>query len=201
MVFNTKEVKKKPNLYIIAGPNGSGKTTFVKRFLPFYAHCLNFVNADLIASGLAPFSPEVAAVKAGKLMLEEIGNFRRQKSDFAFETTLAGRTYLRLLKEMREEGYNIHLFFLWLRNPDLALRRVRERVSMGGHDIPAETILRRFNRGVYNLFNLYHPLLDSWMLFDNSGDQPVVIAKETNGIMAISDNNRFSEARENAEVI
>jgi predicted ABC-type ATPase len=190
-----------PNLYIIAGPNGSGKTTFVKRFLPFYAYCLNFVNADLIALGLAPFSPEVAALKAGKLMLEEINKFRRQRADFAFETTLAGRTYLMLLKKMREEGYKIHLFFLWLHTPELALKRVKERVSMGGHDVPAEDILRRFNRGVYNLFNLYYPLLDSWMLFDNSRDQPVVIAKETNGIRTIIDENLFSEARENAEVI
>ena len=172
----------------------------VKRFLPFYAHCLNFVNADLIASGLAPFSPEVAAVKAGKLMLEEIEKFRRQRADFAVETTLAGRTYLKLLKEMREEGYKIHLFFLWLRTPELALKRVRERVSMGGHNVSAETILRRFNRGRYNLFHLYNPLLDSWILFDNSGDLPMVIAEETDGLTAVLDETFFAEIRKKSEV-
>jgi predicted ABC-type ATPase len=200
-VFNTKEVKRKPNLYIIAGPNGSGKTTFVKRFLPFYVDCLNFVNADLIASGLAPFSPEIAAVKAGKLMLEEIEKYRNQMVDFAFETTLAGRSHLKLLREMKEEGYKIHLFFLWIRSSELALKRVKERVSMGGHDVPAQTILRRFNRGINNLFHLYRPLLDSWMLFDNSGHLPMVIAKETDGVKTILDDTLFAEITRKLEVL
>lgn len=200
-MFNKKEVKRKPNLYIIAGPNGSGKTTFVKRFLPFYVHCLNFVNADLIASGLAPFSPEGAAVKAGKLMLEEIENYHRQRVDFAFETTLAGRAYLKLLKGMKDEGYKIHIFFLWLQSPELALGRVKERVSMGGHEVPAQTILRRFNRGLYNLFHLYQPLIDSWILFDNSGDLPMVIVKETDGITTILDKTLFAEIRKKSEVL
>ncbi|MEW6187302.1 MAG: zeta toxin family protein [Thermodesulfobacteriota bacterium] len=189
----------KPSLYIIAGPNGAGKTTFVKRFLPFYADCLNFVNADLIASGLAPFSPEVAAVKAGKLMLEEIEKYRRLGVDFAIETTLAGRTYLNLLKEMKNEGYKIHLFFLWLRSPELALKRVNERVSMGGHNVPKETILRRFNRGFYNLFHLYRSLLDSWMLFDNSGERPLVIAKESDEIITVFEETLFAEVSKKSE--
>jgi predicted ABC-type ATPase len=199
-VPNSRKNKIRPNLYIIAGPNGSGKTTFVKRFLPFYVDCLNFVNADLIASGLAPFSPEVAAVKAGKLMLEEIERYRNQRVDFAFETTLAGRSYLKFFKEIKKEGYQIHLFFLWIRSSELALRRVKERVSMGGHDVPAQTILRRFARGLSNLFRLYRPLLDSWIVFDNSGDLPIVIAQEIDGITTIFDNVLFSEITKKLEV-
>ena len=200
-MFNTKEVKRRPNLYIIAGPNGSGKTTFVKSFLPFYVDCLNFVNADLIASGLAPFFPEGVAVKAGKIMLEEIENYQRQRVDFAFETTLAGRSYLKLLKEMKKDGYKTHLFFLWIRSSELALKRVKERVSMGGHDVPVQTILRRFNRGINNLFHLYRSLLDSWMLFDNSGDLPMVIAKETDGVKTILDETLFAEITRKLEVL
>jgi predicted ABC-type ATPase len=190
-----------PNLYVIAGPNGSGKTTFVKTFLPFYAHCLNFVNADLIASGLAPFSPEVAAIKAGKLMLEEIERYRKQQADFAFETTLAGKTYAKLMNEMKLSGYKIHLYFLWLRNPKIALARIAERVSMGGHDVPPQTVLRRFDRGLYNLFHLYRPLLDSWVLFDNSGQEPHMVANEINGTITLVDDTLFEVIRTDAEAL
>lgn len=180
MVFDSKceygriPLTNNPKLYIIAGPNGSGKTTFVRRFLPFYTDCINFVNADLIASGLSPFSPEIAAIKAGKLMLEEIDAFRKRHADFAFETTLSGKTYVKLLKEMKIEGYEIHIYFLWLRNVDLALKRVAERVAMGGHDVPAGTVCRRFERGLYNLFHLYRSFADSWTIFDNSELAPRV---------------------------
>lgn len=189
-----------PKLYIIAGPNGSGKTTFVFRFLPYYADCSNFVNADLIASGLSPFSPEVAAIKAGKLMLDEIDAFRKQRADFAFETTLAGRTYVPLLKEMRENGYEVQIYYLWLRSVDLALERVANRVAAGGHDVPAETVRRRFERGLYNLFHLYRNLVDSWILFDNSGDTPRVIAKEATGVLTMVDATLFDEIAKSAGV-
>ena len=183
------------NLYIIAGPNGSGKTTFVLRFLPNYTDCINFVNADLIASGLSPFSPDIAAIKAGKLMLREIDAFRRQGVDFAFETTLAGRTHVSLLREMKKSGYKVHIYFLWLRSVDLALNRVAERVSAGGHDVPAVTVRRRFDRSLPNLFHLYRPLADSWVIFDNSEALPRVIAKETAGALTVIDGTLFEEIK------
>jgi predicted ABC-type ATPase len=183
--------KRMSNLYIIAGPNGSGKTTFVKKFLPSYAGCMHFVNADLIAAGLSPFSPEIAAVKAGKIMLEEIHAYARQGSDFSFETTLAGKSYTKLLKALKKEGYRIHLYFLWLRNVDLALKRIAERVSMGGHDVPTDVVHRRFIRGLHNLFHLYRPLLDSWIIFDNSADTPRVIVDEEDLKLNIVDDRLF----------
>jgi predicted ABC-type ATPase len=198
-----KEIEKqpRPNVYIVAGPNGSGKTTFVKRFLPLYVHCLNFVNADLIASGLAPFSPEIAAIKAGKLMLEEIERYRERRADFAFETTLAGKTYSKMFKEMKASGYRLHLYFLWLRDSELALGRVAERVSMGGHGVPVQTILRRFERGLHNLFHLYRQFLNSWVLFDNSGEVPRVVAKEMDGVMTVVDDTLFQVILKNAEAL
>lgn len=185
----------KPKLYIIAGPNGAGKTTFVLRFLPFYVDCINFVNADLIASGLSPFSPEVAAIKAGKLMLAEIDAFRLQRADFAFETTLSGRAYVPLIKEMKASGYEVHIYFLWLRSIDLALERVAERVAAGGHDVPAATVRRRSERGLYNLFHLYRALADSWIIFDNSREEPRMTAKETGGVLTVFDAKLFGEIK------
>jgi predicted ABC-type ATPase len=193
--------EKSPNLYIIAGPNGSGKTTFVRKFLPDYAKCLNFVNADLIASGLSPFSPDVAAIKAGRLMLEQIYEYADKGVDFAFETTLAGKSYVKLLKDLKNKSYKIHVYFLWVSNVKLAINRIAERVKIGGHDVPKETVRRRFSRGLHNLFNLYMPLLDSWIIFDNSMDTPCVIAKEEDGILTIINDKLFKEIRRNAEVL
>ena len=193
--------EKSLNLYIIAGPNGSGKTTFVRKFLPDYAKCLNFVNADLIASGLSPFSPDVAAIKAGRLMLEQIYEYADKGVDFAFETTLAGKSYVKLLKDLKNKSYKIHVYFLWVSNVKLAINRIAERVKIGGHDVPKETVRRRFSRGLHNLFNLYMPLLDSWIIFDNSMDTPCVIAKEEDGILTIINDKLFKEIRRNAEVL
>jgi len=172
---------KNKAVYIIAGPNGSGKTTFAKMFLPLYVNCPNFVNADLIAQGLAPFEPRAAAIKAGKLVLQQIHEYAKRGVDFAFETTLSGKSYVGLLTELKARGYALHLFFLWLPSAELAIARIKERVQEGGHNVPAEDVRRRFARGVDNFFNLYEPLLDSWMLFDNSKAKPVLIAKRRNG--------------------
>jgi predicted ABC-type ATPase len=184
--------EKNKHLYIVAGPNGSGKTTFVRRFLPYYADCINFVNADLIAAGLSPFLPDIAAIKAGKIMLDQIEEHIKAGHDFAIETTLAGRSYVRLFKDLKKEGYKIHLFYLWLHKPDLALKRIAERVRAGGHDVPPEVVRRRFVRSVYNFFHLYRPLLDSWMLFDNSADLPRLIADEESGNLTVIDDKLFS---------
>ncbi len=179
------------NVYIIAGPNGAGKTTFAIMFLPDYANCPNFVNADLIAQGLAPFEPRSAAIQAGKLVLQQIHEFSMRGVDFAFETTLAGMSYVKLFKELKEKGYLLHLFFLWIPNAELAVSRVKERVLDGGHDVPVQDIRRRFLRGLRHFFNLYGPLLDSWMFFDNSKTKPVLIAKRSNGCTEISDDALF----------
>ena len=136
------------NVYIIAGPNGSGKTTFARLFLPDYAKCPHFINADLIAQGLAPFEPRTAAMQSGKLVLQQIDEHVRRGVDFAFETTLAGKTYVRLLRELRAKGYNVHLFFLWIPSPELATARIKDRVTEGGHHVPPEDVRRRFERGL-----------------------------------------------------
>jgi predicted ABC-type ATPase len=165
-----------PNVYIVAGPNGAGKSTFARLFLPEYADCREFVNADLIAAGLSPFNPEGRAIQAGRLMLERVEALARTRVDFGFETTLAGRGYTSLLRRLKDSGYRVHLFFLWLPSVEMALARVRDRVLAGGHSVPEEVVRRRFSRGLANLFQLYAPLLDSWLVFDNAEEQPRIVA-------------------------
>ncbi len=165
-----------PNVYIVAGPNGAGKSTFARLFLPEYADCREFVNADLIAAGLSPFNPEGRAIQAGRLMLERVEALAGTRVDFGFETTLAGRGYASLLKRLKDSGYRIHVFFLWLPSVDMALARVQDRVLAGGHAVPEEVVRRRFSRGLANLFRLYAPLLDSWLVFDNAEEQPRIVA-------------------------
>lgn len=181
-----------PSLYIVAGPNGAGKTTFAREFLPNYVECLEFVNADLIAGGLSPFYPEKAAIRAGRLMLEQIHLLVDRGRDFGFETTLAGKGYVRLLKELKERGYRINLFFLWVRSIDIALERIAERVAQGGHNVPENVVRRRFYRGLPNFLQIYRPLMDFWALFDNSTDSPSMIAFERSGKLQIIDRNAFS---------
>ena len=165
-------------LYIIAGPNGVGKTTFACTFLPKYADCKNFINADLIAQGMSPFSPEAAAVRAGRLVLSEIRFFSRRRETFTFETTLSGRSYLRLIRDLKKQGYKVHFFFLWVDTVGVALARVKERVLKGGHDVPQAVVHRRFGRSIRNFFVDYRVLADFWYLFDNTGTRPELIAVE-----------------------
>jgi predicted ABC-type ATPase len=170
-----------PNLYIIAGPNGAGKTTFAIKFLPTYADCKNFINADLIAKGVAPFSPETVALRAGRLMRDEIDRHVKRGEDFGFETTLAGRSYLGLIRRLKKRGYQVHFFYVMVPTVDLALTRIRGRVLAGGHDIPESTVRRRFGRSLRNFLADYRQLGDSWIIFDNSGATPAVIAFEKDG--------------------
>lgn len=162
-------------MIIIAGPNGAGKTTFAKEFLPNEANCPVFVNADLIAAGLSPFSPEQAAFKAGRLMLREIDGYAARGESFAFETTLSGRAYARRIPEWQASGYQVSLYFLRLQSPELAIARVAERVRQGGHNVPEGVIRRRFRAGLQHFETLYKTLVDDWMLFDNSGESPDLV--------------------------
>lgn len=160
---------------IIAGPNGAGRTTFAREFLPVDAACPIFVNADLIAAGLAPFAPETAAVQAGRLMLRELARHFSARESFAFETTLSGRGYLHHIRTWQVAGYRVKLIFLQLDNVDEAIARVAQRVRQGGHDIPEATIRRRFAAGREHFERLYAPQVDAWALYDNSGPQPVLL--------------------------
>lgn len=180
-----KDLRSSPNVYVIAGPNGAGKTTFARQFLPAYADCRNFINADLIAQGVSPFAPERAAIKAGRLMLEQIREFAQQNVDFGFETTLSGMSYLTMLRSLQADGYAVHLFYLWVPTVQLAVSRVRARVLRGGHDIATEVVRRRFSRSIGNFFTQYQELADSWIFFDNSGATPKIIAAEKDGVLRI----------------
>lgn len=150
-----------PHLIIIAGPNGSGKTTTAPRILRDAIHVVDYVNADVIAQGLSGFQPENASMQAGRIMLQRIETLSQEASNFAFETTLASRTFTNLIARLKKSGYQFHLTFLWLQNVNLAISRVAERVKMGGHSIPEETIRRRYIKGLKNFFSLYKPLADS----------------------------------------
>lgn len=187
-----KRQTNKPNLYIIGGPNGAGKTTFARRFLPKYVKCLEFVNADLIAGGLSPFAPEKAAIHAGRVMLEQIHSLSNRGLDFGFETTLAGKAYVNFLNDLKNKGYHIHLFFLWISSVRLALERIKIRVRNGGHSIPESVVRRRFVRSLRNFYNYYQPLVDSWAILDNSGETPTMIAFEELGKLIVLDPDVFS---------
>ena len=173
------------------GADGVGKTTFARTFLPKYADCKNFVNADLIAQGMSPFSPEAAAIRAGRLVLSEIAFFSQRRVSFGFETKLAGRSYLRLIQRLKRKGYRVHLFFLFVESVDVALSRIRERVLKGGHDVSERVVRRRFHRSIGNFFQEYQPLVDSWYLFDNTGTQPVAVAFKKGARLRIMDGEIF----------
>ncbi len=189
----SKEQPKPPTVYVVAGPNGSGKTTFASEFLPDFVKCREFLNADLIAAGLSPFAPETQNLRAGRLLLERIGELAAAREDFGFETTLSGRTYARLLAGLRRDGYRIVMFFLWLPTADQAVLRVANRVRQGGHAVPEADVRRRFAAGLSNFFRLYQPECDRWSLYDSSRLPPALIAWEELGTITIIDSDLFDQ--------
>ena len=179
------------HLYVIAGPNGAGKTTFANKFLPDFAHCEEFINADLIARGLAPFAPATVAVKAGRLVLERIQELAHERLSFGLETTLSGRGYLAFFRRLKLQDYRIHLFFIWLPKADLAVQRVADRVKLGGHFVPERDVRRRYSRGVENFWRFYRPLIDEWIIFDNATNQMKKIAYGTSARVEIAEKALF----------
>jgi predicted ABC-type ATPase len=172
-----------PNLYIIAGCNGAGKTTASLSFLPEMLNCYEFVNADSIAAGLSPLQPDKVAFEAGRIMLDRIRKLMRENVDFAFETTLSTRSYHSLVKTAKNNGYRVWLLFFWLPNPDMAIARVASRVKNGGHFIPKDVIIRRYSRGITNLIAIYLPLADNWFVLDNSSLKPQLIAEGNENVV------------------
>jgi predicted ABC-type ATPase len=167
------------NVIVIAGPNGAGKSTLAPALLRDTFGILEYVNADTIAEGLSAFAPEDASFDAGRVMLGRLHELASGGKDFAFETTLASRFYATWLKELKTEGYRVSLVFLWLRSSDFAVERVNERVRLGGHSIPEETIRRRYERGLNNLFNLYIPIADAWRIFNSAPELPIEVVRYT----------------------
>ena len=158
----------RPLVIVIAGPNGAGKSTTAPWLLRDALQVSEFVNADAIAGGLSAFRPDSVAIPAGRAMLERMQNLADAQTNFAFETTLASRSFAPWLARLKRRGYHVHVLFLWLESADLAVDRVSARVRVGGHAVPEDTVRRRYDRGLRNFFRLYLPLVDSWQMFDNS---------------------------------
>jgi len=187
-----------PLVVVLAGPNGGGKSTSAARLLRGALAIEEFVNADTIAQGLSAYRPEAAAIAAGRLMLERLGFLARERRDFAFETTLAGRGHARWLRDLRSTGYRAHLIFLSLPDPDLALARVAERVRQGGNHVPDDVVRRRFAGGLGNLFDCYLDVVDSWQVYDNADlTGPRLIASRAAGSpMVIADPDALRNLKE-----
>lgn len=164
-----------PELYIIGGCNGSGKTTTAKQILPYILNIYEYVNADEIAAGLSPFRPESVAIQAGKLMLKKLNYLRQNQINFAFESTLSGLNYIRFLQQCQTQNYQINLIYFWLESPQLAIARVKQRVASGGHNIPEDVIIRRYYRGQKNLVESYLSICHSWIIYDNSNFPPQLV--------------------------
>lgn len=190
-----------PNVVVIAGPNGSGKSTTAPKLLRDTLKVEHFINADAIASGLSAFAPDRAAFPAGRIMLQRMAELARSRENFALESTLSSRILAPRLIKLRSNGYVVHLIFLWLVDANLAVKRVAERVKAGGHDIPEETVRRRYTRSIGNFFNIYRPIADSWLMLDNSlQDSPKPIAwRNVGGPVLITKSGPWNKLREEYE--
>lgn len=175
-------MENKRRLYIISGCNGAGKTTASYTVLPEVLQCKEFVNADEIARGLSPFNPGSMAIEAGRLMLRRIDELLKARESFSIETTLATRTYTRLVRSAQQQGYKVSVIYFWLNSPDLAIQRVAQRVRNGGHDIPKEVVVRRYYAGIGNFFEIYMPCADFWLLADNSENPRIIVAEGGKGM-------------------
>jgi predicted ABC-type ATPase len=187
-------------MVIIAGPNGAGKTTLAPLLLRDTFGVMEYVNADAIALGLSAFQPERVAMEAGRIMLRHLRTLAAQRRTFAFESTLATRSYAPWIRQLCQQDYAFHVLFLWLRSPELAVQRVRERVRLGGHDVPEVVVRRRYQHGIRNFFDLYLPLATSWSVYDNSVAQaPLILATGQGSALSVISQpelwQRFYEAR------
>ena len=189
-----------PNLYIIAGCNGAGKTTASYAIFPQMLDCREFVNLDEIAKGLSPFDPDSAAIAAGRIMVYRINNLLDAGADFAIETTLATKSYVSFIRKAKSAGYFITLVYFWLTTPELAIKRVEQRVRFGGHNVPDEVVYRRYWAGIKNLFRMYIPVSDYWILIDNSTDPFEVIAEgNKTTVTSVENQDKFIYLRQYGE--
>jgi predicted ABC-type ATPase len=181
-----------PHVVVIAGPNGAGKSTIAPVLLQEVLGIETFVNADVIAKGLSAFAPEKVAIQAGKIMLEQLHRLASQKETFAFETTLASRTFAPFLRNLKTDGYTVSLLFLYLESPELAVKRVAKRVASGGHKVPEADIRRRYNSGLKNFFLLYKPIADNWSIWNASNKAQTLIARQMKNALTVRDKELWS---------
>ena len=189
-----------PTIYVIAGPNGVGKTTFADKYLPDEAKQLEFVNADLIARGLSPYDPDVVAMDAGRIAIGRIRQLVADKIGFAWETTMSGRSAAGWLREAKAAGFTLKCYFIWVRQPEITLTRIRQRVVEGGHNIPEAVSRRRFFKTIENFFQIYRPVFDAWKLYENDLPEPRLLAVEKQGRFVARDRRRFDEILKEANV-
>jgi predicted ABC-type ATPase len=171
--------RARPRCIIIAGPNGAGKTTFARDYLPGIARLIHFINADLIAGGISPLRPELAAIAAGRLVLRELNRLVEAKAEFAFESTLSGLHYAQRIEDWKAKGYLIEIIYIRLASPQLAFSRIANRVRQGGHDVRRADVMRRFKRGWVNFLDVYKPLADHWAIYENSGSKPKLFERDS----------------------